>query len=133
MKFRLEVHLVPEYIRNLVPVSRYHGNWLTVRGSLSCGRIGPSTSLWKFGITSEEGDRNREKEEENRRKAELGTKMESNGSSGKDGGRGEMLKRLHCDESFYEDIRHEMHCKKIEHLEQNYNNLLVILDIVNHA
>lgn len=63
MKFRLEVHLVPEYIRNLVPVSRYHGNWLTVRGSLSCGRIGPPAPLWKFGITSEERGGDREKEE----------------------------------------------------------------------
>ena len=62
MKFRLEVHLVPEYIRNLAPVSRYHGNWLTVRGSLSCGRIGPPASLWKFGMTSEERDGDREKE-----------------------------------------------------------------------
>lgn len=68
MKFWLEVHLVPEYIRNLVPVSRYHGNWLTVRRSLSCGRVGPR-SLWKFemrGSAEEDGDR--EKQEENRRK-----------------------------------------------------------------
>ncbi|KYN11537.1 hypothetical protein ALC57_16321, partial [Trachymyrmex cornetzi] len=73
----IEVHLVPEYIRNLAPVSRYHGNWLTVRGSLSCGRIGPPASLWKFRMTSEKRDGDREKEDkreyimENRRKMEI--------------------------------------------------------------
>ncbi|KYN04591.1 hypothetical protein ALC62_04582 [Cyphomyrmex costatus] len=61
----IEMHLVPEYIRNLAPVSRYHGNWLTVRSSLSCGRIGPPASLWKFGMTSEERGGDREKEKRN--------------------------------------------------------------------
>jgi len=46
-----------------------------VRGSLSCGWIGSPASLWKFGMTSEERDGDREKIREyiieNRRKIEI--------------------------------------------------------------
>ncbi|TGZ53022.1 Uncharacterized protein DBV15_00566 [Temnothorax longispinosus] len=101
------INIGPEYIRNLVPVSRYHGNRLTVRGSLSCGRIGSPASLWKFGTMSEEKGEDRRKKRigNNRQRC---TKRESKSSSDKDGSevaKSAMLKRLHLDESFCEGIR----------------------------
>lgn len=131
MKFRLEVHLVPEYIRNLVPVSRYHGNWLTVRGSLSCGRIGSPASLWNFGMTSEEKDRGGDRRKKRIWGKDRCTKRESKNSSAERCRKGWDVKST----SLWRIIlrgypKREMRCEKIEHLERNCNNQPVILDPV---